>query len=60
MDLRMKKEMNNIDLPQKMELKKKCNLCEKSFFKEFMKKHMEVSHPGVKKTVKKTEWKNET
>ena len=57
MDSIKKRDLNNNDLSQKMEGKKKCNLCEKSFFKEFMKKHMQVSHPGLK-TEKKTEWQN--
>ena len=33
------------------ELKVKCTICEKSFFRELMKKHMRVSHPGVKISV---------
>ena len=56
MDSIKKRDINNNGLSQKMEGKKKCNLCEKSFFKEFMKKHMQVSHPGLKKPVKKTDW----
>ena len=58
MDSIKKRDFNNNGLSQKMEGKKKCHLCEKSFFKEFMKKHMQVSHPGLKKPVKKTEWQN--
>ena len=34
-------------------LKVKCDLCEKSFFVEFLSKHMRVSHPGVERPVKK-------
>ena len=58
MDSINKRNLNNNGLSQKMEGKKKCDLCQKSFFKEFMKKHMQVSHPGLKKPVKKTEWQN--
>ena len=57
MDSLKKRNLNNNGLSQKMEKKKKCDLCEKYFFKEFMKKHMQVSHPGLK-TVKKAEWQN--
>ena len=32
----------------KMDMKIKCKLCQKSLFREFMKKHMQVSHPNVK------------
>ena len=35
------------------ELKVKCGICKKSFFRELMKKHMKVSHPGIKKASKK-------
>ena len=32
-----------------MTLKVKCDFCEKSFFGEFLSKHMRVSHPGVER-----------
>ena len=35
-------------LSTKMHLKVKCELCQKHFFRELMKKHMQVSHPDVK------------
>ena len=34
-------------VPATRELKIKCNICEKLFFRELMNKHMRVSHPGV-------------
>ena len=58
MDSIKKRDLNNNGLSQKMEGKRKCDLCGKTFFKEFMKKHMQVSHPGCKKPVKKTELQN--
>ena len=36
-----------------LNLKVKCDICEKSFFLEFLPKHMRVSHPGVERPVKK-------
>ena len=33
--------------------KVKCDFCEKSFFGEFLSKHMRVSHPGVERPKKK-------
>ena len=36
-----------------MKLKVKCDLCEKSFFGEFLSKHMRIAHPGVKRPSKK-------
>ena len=36
-----------------MTLKVKCDFCEKSFFGEFLSKHMRVSHPGVERPKKK-------
>ena len=39
-----------------MTLKVKCDFCEKSFFGEFLSKHMRVSHPGVEKPKKKKSW----
>ena len=34
-------------------LKVKCDLCEKSFFGEFLSKHMRISHPAVERPIKK-------
>ena len=39
-----------------LNLKVKCGLCEKSFFGEFLSKHMRVSHPGVERPSKKISW----
>ena len=36
-----------------MKLKVKCDLCEKSFFGEFLLKHMRIAHPGAKRPSKK-------
>ena len=36
-----------------LNLKVKCDLCEKSFFGKFLSKHMRVSHPGVERPIKK-------
>ena len=33
--------------------KVKCGFCEKSFFGEFLSKHMRISHPGVERPKKK-------
>ena len=35
-------------LPIRTELKIKCKLCKKSFFRELLKKHMKISHPNYK------------
>ena len=37
-------------------LKVKCDLCEKSFFGEFLSKHLRVSHPGIERPKKKKSW----
>ena len=36
-----------------LNLKVKCGLCEKSFFGEFLSKHIRISHPGVERPIKK-------
>ena len=33
-------------------LKVQCDFCEKSFFEEFLSKHMRISHPGMIRTYK--------
>ena len=35
-------------LPLRTELKIKCELCKKSFFRELLKKHRKISHPNFK------------
>ena len=37
-------------------LKVKCDFCERSFFGDFLSKHMRVSHPGVERPKKKKSW----
>ena len=37
-------------------LKVKCDLCQRSFFGDFLSKHMRVSHPGVERPKKKKSW----
>ena len=36
----------------KIELKVKCKICQKSLFEELLKKHMRISHPDSKLPVK--------
>ena len=36
-----------------MKPKVKCDFCEKSFFGEFLSKHVRISHPGVERPMKK-------
>ena len=53
------KDKNDTMLPSQQvisprkELKVRCGICKKSFFRELMKKHMKVAHPGIKRTAKK-------